>query len=59
MLALLQVLNCEVDLIVRTKTARVSDELIASRRPMTVKAIYENGVFRPLEPVHLAEHTEV
>jgi len=26
---------------------------------MTVKAIYENGVFRPLEPVHLAERTEV
>jgi predicted DNA-binding antitoxin AbrB/MazE fold protein len=26
---------------------------------MTVKAIYENGVFRPQEPVHLAEHTEV
>lgn len=28
-------------------------------RPMTVKAIYENGVFRPQEPVHLAERTEV
>ncbi len=26
---------------------------------MTVKAIYENGVFRPQEPVQLAEHTEV
>ncbi len=26
---------------------------------MTVKAIYENGVFRPQEPVHLAERTEV
>jgi hypothetical protein len=26
---------------------------------MTVKAIYENGVFRPQEPVHLKEHTEV
>lgn len=26
---------------------------------MTVKAIYENGVFRPEEPVHLEEHTEV
>ena len=26
---------------------------------MTVKAIYENGVFRPWEPVHLAERTEV
>lgn len=26
---------------------------------MTVKAIYENGVFRPKEPVHLEEHTEV
>ena len=26
---------------------------------MTVKAIYENGVFKPQEPVHLAELTEV
>jgi hypothetical protein len=26
---------------------------------MTVKAIYENGVFKPKEPVHLDEHTEV
>jgi predicted DNA-binding antitoxin AbrB/MazE fold protein len=26
---------------------------------MTIKAIYENGVFRPQEPVHLAERTEV
>lgn len=26
---------------------------------MTVKAIYENGVFKPREPVHLEEHTEV
>jgi predicted DNA-binding antitoxin AbrB/MazE fold protein len=26
---------------------------------MTVKAIYENGVFKPEEPVHLEEHTEV
>lgn len=26
---------------------------------MTVKAIYENGVFKPREPVHLKEHTEV
>ena len=26
---------------------------------MTVKAIYENGVFRPQEPVNLAERTEV
>ena len=26
---------------------------------MTVKAIYENGVFRPQEPVHLDEGTEV
>jgi predicted DNA-binding antitoxin AbrB/MazE fold protein len=26
---------------------------------MTVKAIYENGVFKPIEPVHLDEHTEV
>ena len=26
---------------------------------MTVKAVYENGVFKPREPVHLEEHTEV
>ena len=26
---------------------------------MNVKAIYENGVFKPREPIHLAEHTEV
>ena len=26
---------------------------------MTVKAIYENGVFKPREPIHLEEHTEV
>jgi len=26
---------------------------------MTVKAIYENGVFRPTEPVHIAERTAV
>lgn len=26
---------------------------------MTVKAIYENGVFKPREPVHLEENTEV
>lgn len=26
---------------------------------MTVKAIYEDGVFKPREPVHLEEHTEV
>ena len=26
---------------------------------MTVKAIFENGVFRPQEPVHLTERTEV
>ncbi len=26
---------------------------------MTVKATYENGVFKPREPIHLAEHTEV
>jgi len=26
---------------------------------MTVKAIYENGVFKPKEPIHLEEHTEV
>jgi len=26
---------------------------------MTVKAIYENGVFRPTEPVDLADRTEV
>lgn len=29
------------------------------REPTTVKAIYEDGVFKPLEPVHLDEHTEV
>lgn len=26
---------------------------------MTVKAVYENGVFKPREPIHLEEHTEV
>ena len=26
---------------------------------MTVKAIYEDGVFKPREPIHLEEHTEV
>jgi len=26
---------------------------------MTVKAVYENGVFKPMEPVDLKEHTEV
>ena len=26
---------------------------------MTVKAVYENGVFKPREPIHLDEHTEV
>jgi predicted DNA-binding antitoxin AbrB/MazE fold protein len=26
---------------------------------MRVKAIYENGVFKPREPIHLEEHTEV
>ena len=26
---------------------------------MTVKAIYENGVFKPTEPVDIEEHTEV
>ena len=26
---------------------------------MTIKAIYENGVFKPQEPVELEEHTEV
>jgi predicted DNA-binding antitoxin AbrB/MazE fold protein len=26
---------------------------------MTIRAIYENGVFRPVEPVTLPEHTEV
>ena len=26
---------------------------------MTVKAIYENGVFRPIEPVNLEEKAEV
>jgi predicted DNA-binding antitoxin AbrB/MazE fold protein len=27
--------------------------------PMTVRAIYEKGVFRPIEPVLLPEHAEV
>jgi len=26
---------------------------------MRAKAIYENGVFKPCEPIHLEEHTEV
>jgi predicted DNA-binding antitoxin AbrB/MazE fold protein len=26
---------------------------------MRVKAIYENGGFKPREPIHLEEHTEV
>lgn len=26
---------------------------------MRVKAIYENGVFKPREPIQLEEHTEV
>lgn len=26
---------------------------------MTVKATYENGVFKPVKPIHLDEHTEV
>ncbi len=26
---------------------------------MSVKATYENGVFKPIEPVELPEHTEV
>lgn len=26
---------------------------------MRIEAIYENGVFKPQEPVHLAERTEV
>ena len=26
---------------------------------MTIKAIYENGIFRPLEPIDLEEDTEV
>jgi len=26
---------------------------------MTIKAIYENGVFKPTHPVDLDEHTEV
>ena len=26
---------------------------------MTIKAIYENGIFRPLERVDLEEHTQV
>ncbi len=27
--------------------------------PKTIHAIYENGVFRPVEPVELPEHTAV
>jgi len=27
--------------------------------PKTIHAIYENGVFRPVEPVELPEHTPV
>jgi predicted DNA-binding antitoxin AbrB/MazE fold protein len=30
-----------------------------SENQVTVKAIYQNGVFRPTEPVDLEEHTEV
>lgn len=26
---------------------------------MTIRAVYENGLFKPLEPVDLEEHTEV
>ena len=26
---------------------------------MIVKAVYENGVFKPREPIHFEEHTEV
>ena len=26
---------------------------------MTVRAVYQNGVFKPKEPVNLEEHTEV
>ena len=26
---------------------------------MIIKAVYENGVFKPQDPVHLEEHTEV
>ena len=26
---------------------------------MTLRAIYENGVFRPVDAVHLKEHTQV
>lgn len=26
---------------------------------MTIKAIYEDGVFKPTEPVHIAERTRV
>lgn len=26
---------------------------------MIVKAVYKNGVFKPLQPVNLEEHTEV
>ena len=44
----------------RSKRAAESAGTIA-RTSMTtaVKAIYENGVFRPKEPVHLQERTEV
>jgi predicted DNA-binding antitoxin AbrB/MazE fold protein len=27
--------------------------------PQLIQAIYENGVFRPLEPVRVGEHTQV
>jgi predicted DNA-binding antitoxin AbrB/MazE fold protein len=31
----------------------------SASRMATITAIYENGVFRPLEPVHLPEHARV
>jgi hypothetical protein len=37
----------------------VSRYNVAEGLLMTVKAIYENGVFKPREPIHLKEHTEV
>ncbi len=31
----------------------------ADNMSKSLKAVYENGIFRPLEPVELAEHQEV
>ncbi len=30
-----------------------------SKLSKTIQAVYENGVFRPIEPLDLPEHTEV